>query len=77
SYFIPCRTEEETQFISALLNSEPAQEFYRAFVFWDAKRPITVEVLRRLDLVALAGELGSESRMKQFHPRHQLELMGS
>jgi len=59
-YFIPCRTGEEAQFIAALLNSGPAQEFYRAFVFWDSKRPITVDLLRRLDVSALARELGSE-----------------
>jgi hypothetical protein len=80
SYFIPCRTEEEAHFVAALLNSRPAQEFYRAFVFWDAKRPITVDLLRRLDLLALARELGSEGIMKQFLPDHaikrQSELIG-
>jgi len=80
SYFIPCRTEEEALFVAALLNSEPAGEFYRAFVFWDAKRPITVDLLRRLDLLALARELGSEELLKQFLPEHpinhQSALMG-
>jgi len=43
--------------VASLLNSEIAHEFYSAFVFWDAKRPITTEILRRLDLAALAREL--------------------
>jgi hypothetical protein len=57
SYFLPCQSEEEAVFLAALLNSPPAQAFYNAFVFWDAKRPITAELLRRLDLRQLAQEL--------------------
>ncbi|MDE2507148.1 MAG: hypothetical protein KGM43_08060, partial [Planctomycetota bacterium] len=65
SYFLSCETEEEARFVADLLNSAPAREFYSAYVFWDAKRPITIELLRRLDLRALAGELGcSEASMK-------------
>ena len=37
-----------------LLHSYPAQQFLNAFIFRDAKRPVTVEVLRRLNLVELA-----------------------
>jgi hypothetical protein len=33
--------------LAALLNSAAAQEFYRAFVFWDAKRPITADLCVR------------------------------
>jgi hypothetical protein len=54
SYFLPCESRAEADTLAALLNSDPAREFYEAFVFWDAKRPITVDVLARLDLEALA-----------------------
>jgi len=57
SYLIPCRDQPEAEHVASLLNSEIAHEFYSAFVFWDAKRPITTEILRRLDLAALAREL--------------------
>jgi hypothetical protein len=57
-YFTACRTESEARLIASLLNSEVAREFFSAFVFWDAKRPITIELLHRLDLRALARELG-------------------
>jgi hypothetical protein len=53
-YFLACENEEEARAVAALLNGEVAQEFFRAFVFWDAKRPITAELLQRLDLSALA-----------------------
>lgn len=58
SYFLGCQSEQEASFIASILNSQPAQEFFSAFVFWDAKRPITIDMLRRLNLVALARELG-------------------
>ncbi len=53
-YFLACENEAEAHSLAALLNSGTAQEFYRAFVFWDAKRPITADLLQRLDLAALA-----------------------
>lgn len=56
--FIPCRTKREAEALQRLLNSEVCREFYSAFIFWDSKRPITVDVLQRLNLLALAEELG-------------------
>ena len=54
-YFVSCRTEEEANQVASLLNSEAAGQFFSAFVFWDAKRPITVDLLSRLDIMAIAG----------------------
>jgi hypothetical protein len=66
SYFVSCQSEQEAYFIAELLNSRPAREFYSAFVFWDAKRPITIDMLRRLDLSAVARELGAEDAWERF-----------
>jgi hypothetical protein len=55
-YFLPCRTRREAELLCSLLNSPPAQAFFSAFVFWDAKRPVTVDLLKRLDLPKLADE---------------------
>jgi hypothetical protein len=60
SYFLPCQTKEQADLVAVLLNSPTAQSFYSAFVFWDAKRPITAELLRKLDLRRLSRELGLE-----------------
>ncbi len=60
SYFLPCSTRQQAVFLATLLNSPVARSFFGAFVFWDAKRPITAELLRRLDLTRLAAELGVE-----------------
>jgi hypothetical protein len=60
SYFLPCQTQEQAEYIGTLLNSPVARSFYKAFIFWDSKRPITADILRRMDLRLLAKELGSE-----------------
>lgn len=65
-YFITCRTQQEACFIAELLNSDIAKEFFSAFIFWDEKRPITLDKLKRLDLLKLACELGLEDTLKGF-----------
>jgi hypothetical protein len=58
SYFLPCETQDQAEFLVEMLSCQAAQEFYRAFVFWDSKRPITAELLRRLDLRRLSECVG-------------------
>ena len=58
--FIPCSTAEEAHRIAELLNSQVAKEFFNSFIFWDEKRPITVQVLKRLSIELLAAEVGGE-----------------
>jgi SAM-dependent methyltransferase len=65
-YFVACRTGKEAFFIAELLNSDIAKDFFSVFIFWDEKRPITVDILKRLDLLALARELGMQETLKQF-----------
>ncbi|HEV8003658.1 MAG TPA: hypothetical protein VGP63_27585 [Planctomycetaceae bacterium] len=52
-YFLPCETRDEAQTLARLLNGPFAREFFSAFVFPDAKRPLTAEILGSLDLVSL------------------------
>lgn len=63
AYFLACSSQADAVFLTDLLNSEPARGFYSASTFWDAKRPITIDLLRKLDLRALARAAGSESRL--------------
>ncbi len=60
SYFFPCASQEESTVLLRLLHSPPAQELFSALIFWDAKRPITANVLNSLDLLAVAREVGNE-----------------
>jgi hypothetical protein len=67
--FLPCAVEDEAKALVELLHSQPAREFFSAFLFWDAKRPITIEVLRQLNLVALARALGLEKAIPHVGAR--------
>jgi hypothetical protein len=60
-YFFPCLSEEECRVLHDLVQSEPAREFWSAFIFWDAKRPVTAQILNLLDLAALARAIGMKN----------------
>ncbi len=57
-YFLACEHEARARALLQVLTSARAAEFFAAFTFWDAKRPITSRLLSRLDIDALARELG-------------------
>lgn len=48
--FIALENAEEARELADLLNSSVANAFYRSFIFWDSKRPITVQLLKSLDI---------------------------
>jgi hypothetical protein len=56
--FLSFETEEEAQFIFGLVTSNPSLEFLDSMIFWNEKRPVTIDILRRLSLKAVARELG-------------------
>ncbi len=65
--FIPCPSEAAATLLLSLLESDEAKTFYRAFIFWDAKRPITVDLLGRLNIHALAESRGlSDTFVEMF-----------
>lgn len=64
--FLACWSKKEATFIVELLNSVPAKEFYNSMIFWTEKRPITIEILKRLNLHSLSKELGLEKEYEAF-----------
>ena len=62
-YFISCGVENEARKICDLLNSTIGREFFEGYVFWDAKRPITVEILQKLNIAKL--EKFSETKARK------------
>lgn len=60
-YFLSCSSQQEAYFICNLLNSNMAKDFLNSMIFWEDKRPITVETLKKLNLQLLARSLGKES----------------
>lgn len=70
-YFFPCQSEQECNVLHELVQSEPARDFWSAFVFWDAKRPITAQILNLLDLEALAHAAGMGSAVTRVLAERQ------
>jgi hypothetical protein len=65
-YFLPCGSKGEAAFIAAQLNSRTAQLFLKSLAFFDAKRPIKMDILRRIDLKKLAGLNGEEKKATRY-----------
>lgn len=57
-YHLACPSLEAAQLLSTLLNAEASQHLLGSLVFWDAKRPITAEILQKVNLGGLAARLG-------------------
>jgi len=71
-YFVACKTEDEAIHLEEFLNSEVAKDFFSCFIFWDAKRPITTNLLGSLDINALAKELGRPAwQTEEVHKQGQ------
>jgi hypothetical protein len=49
-----------------LLNSPAATGFFKAFIFWDAKRPVTIDLLKRIDLLRVAHASGKAHYAERF-----------
>ena len=64
-YFLPCQSREEAELLTNLLNSGAAQQFFQAFIFSDAKRPITGKILQQLNIPALAKELNKLAQLRE------------
>lgn len=79
-YFLPCWSKDEANFITLLLNSQLAKDFLDSMIFWSDKRPITIDILKKLDLHALSKELGKEEDYLRFarqrHDRESEEIYG-
>ncbi len=74
-YFLSCRSKEEAMVLYEILSSQAAEEFFSAYIWWDSKRPITLEILNMLSLVKLAGFYGKNAlieNIRQNKESHQL-----
>ena len=49
-YFVPTEDPMSAAVLAALLNSDPALDFFEAVTFYDAKRPVTKGLLQRVNL---------------------------
>jgi methylase of polypeptide subunit release factors len=75
--FLPCWSEEEADFIVSLLRSKQAQEFLTSIIHWDEKRPVTIEVLKRLSIERLAAIHSREQEYAYFTECQNLPLFAA
>jgi hypothetical protein len=57
-YFLPFEDACEARVVAEVLNSRECQVFLASLTFTDSKRPITVELLQRLNIRAIAEDAG-------------------
>ena len=82
-YFLPFENKAEAKKVCELLNTNAAQEFFKSFIFWDAKRPITVDVLQKMDITKLEkfnrnkDQNGLEEALKELSKNYKFELANS
>ncbi len=74
-YFISAESKDEAEFLCMLLNSEPCQRYLNSMIFWDEKRPITAELLKRVNLQMVASYLGKGERYSCLSSGSQKELL--
>jgi hypothetical protein len=74
-YFLSADSEAEAKFLADLLNSKPCQEFLESMVFWSEKRPITVDLLKRVNLEKVAERLNRGDEYRQFTRGHNQPVL--
>jgi len=57
-YFLPFDDEDEARIVADILNSPECAEFLACLTFTDSKRPVTVDLLQRLNIRAVAEDAG-------------------
>jgi hypothetical protein len=68
-YLLPFGDEHEARVVTEILNSEECLQFLAALTFTDSKRPITVELLQRLNIRAIAEDAGLANRWSALRNR--------
>lgn len=58
-YHLSFEDEAEASFVVEMLNSHECQKLLESLVFWDSKRPVTIDLLRRIDIHRLATHVGN------------------
>ncbi len=65
-YMLGFDTQKETDFVLKLLKSDIADKFIGSLVFKDNKRPITVSLLNRINLRAIASRLSLRAEFDNY-----------
>jgi hypothetical protein len=75
-YFVGCHHREAAELLHELFNADITRRFLKATVFPDSKRPITAEVLNRVDVTKVAEQMGKEEALSAILPTGTVESNG-
>jgi hypothetical protein len=64
--FLSCSKQEEAQCISDILNSEEVRSALESVIFWEDKRPITIDILNKINITLFSELLNKSHELKQF-----------
>lgn len=70
-YFIPAESLEQAAILLSLMDHPITHEFYHSFIYWDAKRPITKQILQQLNLKKLFSEIGHSTLLDILQETYQ------
>ncbi len=65
-YFIGSNDKQEACLLLELLNSEVAKQFLASNIFIDSKRPVTADVLNRIDLKKVSEQVGRLEELETY-----------
>jgi hypothetical protein len=65
-YFVGVDSQEEAELLLAIYSSQAALRFLRSLVFPDSKRPVTAEILNRLNILPVAEALGRAAELETY-----------
>jgi hypothetical protein len=71
-YYLSFQEESMARLVAQMLNSIPCQAFIASLVFRDSKRPVTAELLQRLNFNEIAAEAGLGKLWQQAHRTNTL-----
>ena len=69
--YLSFTNKKEAELIFEMLSSKQAKDFLNSIIFWDAKRPITVNVLKKLSIFELAKETNKVDTFSLFRHREK------
>lgn len=75
-YFVGSHCREEAALLYELFHADLTRRFLQAIVFSDSKRPITADVLNRIDVKKVAEQLGREEALTSFLHEGTIESNG-
>lgn len=75
-YFVGSCDAEEAHLLLSLFQSDAALRYIRATIFTDNKRPVTADVLNRLDIKKIAECYGKEHELQTFLNSGTIESSG-